>query len=81
MIHHQQKDNKKDKSKIKYVVLKVGEILREGDEYNTHSDWRSVPDFLFGEKVTDGTTQWRRPSKSSDSSTQKKRWFSFLFGG
>jgi len=66
-----------------YIELNTGDILQKGDEYTTMTNlknggslWRSVPDFLIGDKIIgDDITKWRRPIKNVPPPA-KKKWFS-----
>ena len=56
-----------------YVKLETDDKLRTGDEYKTgSSDWRLVPPLLFGDRIPEGPTQWRRPVEKAK---ENKKWW------
>lgn len=68
---------------MNYRELKTGDILQNDDEYSAHNqNWKSIPDFLAGDKVPDcPNTRWRRNivSNSSKPKTERKSlWKSIL---
>ena len=62
---------------IKYIALKGGDIIQDGDQYSTDlGGWRTAPDFLIGSTVPESTSSgWRRPIHLVE--TPKKKWFQF----
>lgn len=65
-----------------YIHLKVGERVKDGDEYSTSSGiWRVVPKCLVGDIIPESSTQWRRHVVTKETSVpqQKKKWFESFF--
>jgi len=58
-----------------YIELSPGDVLQNGDEYNTEHIWRPIPDFMIGDVIPDGNdTKWRRSAGAK--SSFKKHWWS-----
>ena len=71
------KDGKEEKPRPQYTELKAGDKIQDRDEYcSGQGTWRVVPDFLWGDKVPEGTTLWRRPALK-ELLPKKKKWFWF----
>lgn len=64
---------------MKYETLKVGEILRNGDEYCRGNNlWRKIPNFMVGGSIANDLSEWRRLIKPDmgDNGAEKRRLFS-----
>ena len=62
---------------MSHEILKAGDKLQKGDEYNTCGAWREIPDFMVGDKIPDRKgTEWRRPIYANKPPEKKKGWFS-----
>jgi len=62
-----------------YISLNAGDKIQKFDEYNSNNDlWRTIPDFLIGEKVIESSnTKWRR--KITNNKVEEKKWYAFIF--
>ena len=60
-----------------YIELKAGDILQKGDEYSTMRIWRTVPDFMIGDVIPEGSngTLWRRSEGNTKARKKKKHWW------